>query len=80
MRERAVQVAAEIGESGAVRRVAEHLGASPGAVRYLIQNAPAEVGGKSGMTSDQREELKTLWRENTEVRRASEIRKARMVR
>ena len=43
---------AEIGEPGAVRRVAEKLGASPDAVRYWIKNAPAELGGKNGLTSD----------------------------
>ena len=33
LRERAVRMVAEIGEPGAVRRVAEKLGASPDAVR-----------------------------------------------
>ena len=36
LRERAVRMVAEIGEPGAVRRVAEKLGVSPDAVRYWI--------------------------------------------
>jgi len=70
---------AEIGEPGAVRRVAEKLGVSPDAVRFWIKNAPAELGGKTGLTSDQLEELKALRRENAEVRRTSEILKAARV-
>jgi len=76
LRERAVRMVAEIGEPGAVRRVAEKLGVSPDAVRYWIKNAPAELGGKNGLTSDQLEELKSLRRENAELRRANEILKA----
>ena len=76
LRERAVRMVAESGEPGAVRRVAEKLGVSPEAVRYWMKNAPAEQGGKSGLTSDQLEELKALRRENAELRRANEIIKA----
>ena len=76
LRERAVRMVAEIGEPGAVRRVAEKLGVSRDAVRYWIKNAPAELGGKSGLTSDQLEELKALRRENAELKRANEILKA----
>lgn len=76
LRERAVRMVAEIGEPGAVRRVAEKVGASPDAVRYWIKHAPAELGGKNGLTCDQLEELKALRRENAELRRANEILKA----
>jgi len=76
LRERAVRMVAESGEPGAVRRVAENLGVSPDAVRYWIKNAPAELGGKNGLTCDQLEELKALRRENAELRRANEILKA----
>ena len=64
LREQAVRMVAEIGEPGAVRRVAEKLGVSPDAVRYWINHAPAEIGGKSGLSSDQLEELGRLRREN----------------
>ena len=67
---------AEIGEPGAVRRVAEKLGVSSDAVRYWIKNAPAEIGGKSGLSNEQLEELRALRKENAELRRANEILKA----
>ena len=76
LRERAVRMVAESGEPGAVRRVAEKLGVSPDAVRYWIKNAPAEQGGKNGLTCEQLEELRALRRENAELRRANEILKA----
>jgi len=76
LREQAVRMVAEIGEPGAVRRVAEKLGVSPDAVRYWIKHAPAEIGGKSGLSSDQLEELGRLRKENAELRRANEILKA----
>ena len=79
LREQAVRMVAEIGEAGAVRRVAEKLGVSPDAVRYWIKNAPAELGGKSGLTSEQLGELKALRKENAELRRANEILKAASV-
>jgi transposase len=64
---------AEIGQPGAVRRVAEKLGVSPDAIRYWINNAPPEIGGKSALTSEQLEELRALRKENAELRRANEI-------
>lgn len=76
LRESAVRMVAEIGEPGAIRRVAEKLGVSPDAIRHWVKNAPAELGGKSGLTSDQLDELKALRRENAELRRANEILKA----
>ena len=76
LREQAVRMVAGIGDPGAVRRVAEKLGVSPDAVRYWIKHAPAEIGGKSGLTSDQLEELRALRKENAELKRANEILKA----
>ena len=71
LRESAVRMVAEIGEPGAVRRVEEKLGVSPDAVRYWIKHAPAELGGKSGLTSDQLDGLRSLRRENAELRSAN---------
>jgi len=58
LRERAVRMVAEIGEPGAIRRVAEKLGAHPDTVRLWVKRTPADQGGKAGLTSDQLEELK----------------------
>ncbi len=49
---------------------------SPDAVRYWIKHAPAEIGGKSGLSSEQLEEQARLRKENAELRRANEILKA----
>jgi transposase len=76
LRERAVRMVAEIGEPGAIRRVADKPGVHDDTLRYWIKNAPAELGGKSGLTADQLEELKSLRRENAELKRANEILKA----
>jgi transposase len=76
LRERAVRMVAEIGEPGAVRRVGEKLGVKPETVRYWVNHAPAEIGGKSGLSAEQLEELKSLRRENAELKRANEILKA----
>lgn len=76
LRERAVRMVAEIGEPGAMRRVAERLGVGYETVRYWVRSSPAEIGGKSGLSAEQLEELKELRRENAELRRANEILKA----
>lgn len=76
LRERAVRMVAEIGEPGAIRRVADKLGVHDDTVRYWIKKAPADKGGKSGLTSEQLEELCELRKENGELRRANEILKA----
>lgn len=76
LRERAVRMVAEIGEPGAIRRVGEKLGVNTETVRYWVNHAPAEIGGKSGLSAEQLEELKALRKENAELRRANEILKA----
>ena len=76
LRERAVRMVAEIDRPGAVHSVAVKLGIHDDTLRYWIKKAPAEKGGKSGLTSQQLEELSELRRENAELRRANEILKA----
>lgn len=76
LRERAVRMVAEIGEPGAIRRVAAKLGVHDDTLRYWVKKAPADKGGKSGLSTEQLEELHELRRENTELRRANEILKA----
>jgi transposase len=76
LRERAVRMVAEIGEPGAIRRVAEKLGVHDDTLRYWVKKAPADKGGKSGLSAEQLEELRTLRKENAELRRANEILKA----
>lgn len=75
-RERAVRMVAEIGQPGAIRRVAEKLGVNRETVRYWVRNAPAEKGGRNPLSAEQLAELQALRRENAELRRANEILKA----
>lgn len=76
LRERAVRMVAEINEPGAIRRVGDKLGVNPETVRYWVNNAPAEMGGRSGLSAAELEELKTLRKEVKELRRANEILKS----
>lgn len=76
LRERAVRMVAEINEPGAIRRVGDKLGVNPETVRYRVNNAPAEMGGKSGLSDAELEELMTLRKEVKGLRRANEILKS----
>ncbi len=76
LRDRAVRMVAEIGEPGAIRRVADKLGVSQNTVRYWVTKAPSDQGGRSGLTSEQLVELKDLRKEVAELRRANEILKS----
>jgi transposase len=78
MRERAVRLVAEtIAEAGerhgAVTKVARQLGIGAESVRTWVAQAEMDAGQRPGLTSEERERLKTLERENRELRRANEI-------
>jgi hypothetical protein len=51
--------------------VAEKLGPTPETVRNWVRRAEID-GGRRGITSDERERLKALERENRELRRAND--------
>ena len=81
IRERAVRLVAEsIAERrvhhGAVTRVARQLGIGPDSLRQRVRQAEPDRGDWSGLTSEERERLKLLERENRELRRANEILKS----
>jgi transposase-like protein len=42
-------------------------------LRRWVRQAERDLGKRAGLTSDERERLKTLERENQELRRANEI-------
>jgi len=78
LRERAVRMVletvAERGERhGAVTRVAAQLGIGPESLRNWVHQAEIDEGARSGLTTAERERLKTLERDNRELRRANEI-------
>ena len=81
MRARAVRMVRE-GEAAygseweAICAVAEMLGPTPETVRKWVRRAEIDEGHRPGVTTDERERLKKLERENWELRRANEILKA----
>lgn len=66
----------EIGEPGAIRRIAEQLDLNTETLRNWVRRAEVDKGLRDGVTTEEREELKQLRRENFELRRANEILKA----
>src|SRR3954471_5137078 len=78
VRERAVRMvldhAAEYpSQWAAIRSVGEKLGCSIEALRRWVRQAERDAGHRPGLTTDERERLKTLEREVVELRRADEI-------
>jgi transposase len=69
-----LETVAERGERhGAVTRVAAQLGIGPESLRNWVHQAEIDEGARSGLTTAERERLKTLERDNRELRRANEI-------
>ncbi len=81
MRERAIRLVAEtIAEQGerhgAVTRVARELGIGTESLRTWLRQAEIDAGQRPGLTTEERERLKALERENRELRCANEILKS----
>ncbi len=78
LRERAVRLVtqhpeAHASEWAAIRSVAEKLGCSTEALRRWVRQAERERGERAGLTTDERQRLQDLERENLELRRTNEI-------
>jgi transposase len=56
-----------------IRSVAEKLGCTVEALRRWVRQAERDAGKRPGLTTDERQRLKQLERENFELRRANEI-------
>ena len=63
-------------EWAAITSIAEKCGMTPETLRKWIRRAQVDSGSRQGVTSDERERLRELERENRELRRANEILKA----
>ena len=57
----------------AIESIAAKIGCTPETLRKWVRQAERDEGRRSGLTSDDRERLKALERENQELRRANEI-------
>ncbi len=84
LRERAIRLVAETATErgdrhGAVTDVARQLGIGPESVRQWVRQAEIDRGDRGGLTTEERERMKQLERENRELRRANEILKSAAV-
>jgi transposase len=60
----------------AITSIAHKFGVSSETLRKWVRRAETDDGLRPGLTTDERERLKTLERENRELRRANEILKS----
>ncbi len=56
-----------------IRSIAEKIGCTPETLRTWVRKTEIDSGRRDGQTSDERDRLKALERENRELRRANEI-------
>ncbi len=78
VRARAVRMVFEHqGEHGsqhaAIRSIAEKIGCSGETLRHWVRQAERDQGLRAGPTTDERERIKALERENRELRQVNEI-------
>jgi transposase len=57
----------------AIQSIAGKLGCTTESLRRWVRQAERDVGKRAGLTTDERDRLKALVRENQELRRANEI-------
>jgi len=78
LRERAVRMVFDhthdhASQWATIRSVAEKLGCTAEALRRWVRQAERDGGKRPGLTTDERQQLKQLQRENFELKRANEI-------
>ena len=81
LRERAVRMVVEHAHEyssqwAAIGSVAQKIGVADETLRKWVRRVEVDAGQRAGLTTDERERLKALERENRELRRANEILKA----
>jgi transposase len=78
VRERAVRMVFDhtpehASQWAAIRSVGEKLGIQTESLRRWVRQAERDAGQRAGLTTDERQRLKQLERENFELKRANEI-------
>ena len=78
VRERAVRMVLEhqaqhASQWAAITSIAEKIGCSAETLRHWVRQAERDQGQRPGLTTEERQRLKQLERENVELRRANEI-------
>ena len=78
VRERAVRLVLEHARAhdsqwAAIRSIAAKIGCSSETLRHWVRAVERDTGRRPGLTTDERQRLKALERENRELRRANEI-------
>src|ERR1017187_763399 len=78
VRERSVRMVAEHrdeypSEWAAFTSISAKLGMTPETLRTWVRRAEVDEGRRPGLTTDERQKLKALEKENRELRRANEI-------
>lgn len=81
LRERAVRLVLETmteqgSRYGAAKKIGDQLGINPDTLRDWVHQAEIDRGARAGLSTDERERMRALERENRELRRANEILKA----
>ena len=57
----------------AIRSVADKIGCTSETLRHWVRQAERDTGRRPGLTTEERDRVKTLERENRELQRANEI-------
>jgi transposase len=78
LKERAVRMVLELqrsdpGDKSVISRVARQLGVGSESLRIWVKQAEIDAGQRPGLTTEEREELKRLRKENFELQRANDI-------
>jgi len=60
-------------QAAAIHSIAEKVGCHAETLRLWVRQAERDRGQRAGLTTDERERLKALERENRELRQANEI-------